>query len=215
MISSEKKHTIWKEYLPCQEEEQGLEAPSAAIHVIPVKDEDSLLRGEPSVPEQEHDVVELAVDVPHDDDGLVRPRVDADDVGLTVEDDGCGDDEPPDEVRGEHRGELVRREAPRAPVQRRSEAGHPVPCQHAVLGPLDRRGLRDRGGGRRGVEHAALGPLGERGLRGRRGERRGFERAVGLRHGMDRIRRGELDDFLPLLPLLRFLGERAESSLRV
>lgn len=157
-------------HLPSQEEEQCFEAPSAAVHVIPVEDEDALLGREAGVPEQEHDVVELAVDVPHDDDGLVGPRVDADDVGLAVEDDGRGDDEAPDEVHGEHRGELVRREAPRAPVQRLGEARHPVPRQHAVLGPLDRRGRRDRGRGRRGVE-----------------------RAVGLRHGMDRIRGGELD----------------------
>ena len=59
--------------------------------------------------------------------GRAQAGLDADDVGLAVEDDGRGGEEPADEVRGEHRGELVGREAPRAPVQRGGEVRHPVP----------------------------------------------------------------------------------------
>lgn len=82
MISSEQEHRIRKQYLPSQEEEQGLEAPGAAVHVIPVEDEEAVVGGEAGVAEQEHDVVELSVDVPDDDDGLVGPRVDAHDVEI-------------------------------------------------------------------------------------------------------------------------------------
>jgi hypothetical protein len=158
-IGSLKRDKSAKIHLPSQEEEHCLDPPGSAIHVVPVEDEEALLGGEPGVLEQEHDVVELAVDVPDDDDGLARPRVDADEVGLLVEPGGGGDDQPLDDRRREHGRELVRGEVARAPVQHGGQPRHPVPRQPAVLGPLDRRRIR-RGGG-----------------------------AVGLRHGMRRIRR--------------------------
>jgi hypothetical protein len=107
------------------------------------------------------------VDVPDDDDGLVRPRVDADEVGLLVEPGGGGDDQPLDDRRREHGRELVRGEVARAPVQSGGQPRHPVPRQPAVLGPLDRKRPKRREWGR---------------------IRRGGG-AVGLRHGMRRIRR--------------------------
>jgi hypothetical protein len=107
------------------------------------------------------------VDVPDDDDGLARPRVDADEVGLLVEPGGGGDDQPLDDRRREHGRELVRGEVARAPVQSGGQPRHPVPRQPAVLGPLDRKRPKRREWGR---------------------IRRGGG-AVGLRHGMRRIRR--------------------------
>jgi hypothetical protein len=166
-IGSLKRDKSAKIHLPSQEEEHCLDPPGSAIHVVPVEDEEALLGGEPGVLEQEHDVVELAVDVPDDDDGLARPRVDADEVGLLVEPGGGGDDQPLDDRRREHGRELVRGEVARAPVQSGGQPRHPVPRQPAVLGPLDRKRPKRREWGR---------------------IRRGGG-AVGLRHGMRRIRR--------------------------
>lgn len=167
MISPQKEHRIRKQNLPSQEEEEGLESPGAAVDVIPIEDEDAVVGGEPGVPEQEDDVVELAVDVPDHDDGLVGPRVHPHEVGLPVQDDGGREDEPLDERRGEHVGEPVRGEAAGAPVQRRREPRHPLPRQRAVLRPRD--GRRRRVGGRGGGGVVGGG--------------------VRLRHGMDRRRR--------------------------
>ncbi|WVZ92214.1 hypothetical protein U9M48_038297 [Paspalum notatum var. saurae] len=94
-----------------EEQEEGLEPPRAAIHVVAVEDEDAVLGGEPGVAEQEDDVVELAVDVADDDDGLAGARVDAHEVGLAVQDGGGGEDQALDERGREHGGELVRGES--------------------------------------------------------------------------------------------------------